>query len=131
MINSNVHLQIQMFLPFSTTKSFDSQGKRIWVPEIREPLILFLKFWATLNHKVILSCLSFIFAWIFTVAFSEAFAFILPWISSSPMPYASYTLMTIGLFVSPAVLGSISGQHLAFNFLRKKPSNWNFNNMEL
>ncbi|WZZ26480.1 hypothetical protein YC2023_009881 [Brassica napus] len=81
--------------------------------------------------SVILSCLSFILAWIFSVAFSVAVAFILPWISSSPVPYASYPLMTIGLFVSPAVLGSISGQHLAFSFLRKKPSNRNSNNMEL
>ncbi|KAH0942309.1 hypothetical protein HID58_001946 [Brassica napus] len=81
--------------------------------------------------SVMLSCLSFILAWIFSVAFSVAVAFILPWISSSPVPYASYPLMTIGLFVSPAVLGSISGQHLAFSFLRKKPSNRNSNNMEL
>ena len=81
--------------------------------------------------SVMLSCLSFILAWIFSVAVSVAVAFILPWISSSPVPYASYPLMTIGLFVSPAVLGSISGQHLAFSFLRKKPSNRNSNNMEL
>lgn len=81
--------------------------------------------------SLILSCLSIILAWIFSVAFSVAVAFILPWISSSPVPYASNPWMVVGLFVSPAVLGSISGQHVAFTFLRKKSSNRNSNKMQV
>lgn len=81
--------------------------------------------------SLILSCLSIILSWIFSVAFSVAVAFILPWISSSPVPYASYPWMAVGLFVSPAVLGSISGQHVAFIFLRKKSSNRNANKMQV
>ncbi|XP_019090563.1 PREDICTED: endoplasmic reticulum metallopeptidase 1-like isoform X2 [Camelina sativa] len=81
--------------------------------------------------SLILSCLSIILSWIFSVAFSVAVAFILPWISSSPVPYASNPWMVVGLFVSPAVLGSISGQHVAFIFLRKKSSNRNSNKLQV
>ncbi|ESQ55900.1 hypothetical protein EUTSA_v10024352mg [Eutrema salsugineum] len=81
--------------------------------------------------SLMLSCLSIILSWIFSVAFSVAVAFILPLISSSPVPYASNPWMTVGLFVSPAVLGSISGQHVAFMFLRKKSSNRNSNKMQV
>ncbi|EOA19920.1 hypothetical protein CARUB_v10000170mg [Capsella rubella] len=81
--------------------------------------------------SLILSCLSIILSWIFAVAFSVAIAFILPWISSTPVPYASNPWMVVGLFVSPAVLGSISGQHVAFIFLRKKSSNRNSNKMQV
>lgn len=81
--------------------------------------------------SLLLSCLSIILSWIFSVAFSVAVAFILPWISSSPVPYASNPLMAVGLFVSPAVLGSITGQHVAFTFLRKKSSNRNANRMQV
>uniref|UniRef100_A0A1J3J9S4 Vacuolar membrane protease n=1 Tax=Noccaea caerulescens TaxID=107243 RepID=A0A1J3J9S4_NOCCA len=81
--------------------------------------------------SLLLSCLSIILSWIFSVAFSVAVAFILPWISSSPVPYASTPLMAVGLFVSPAVLGSITGQHVAFTFLRRKASNRNSNRMQV
>lgn len=81
--------------------------------------------------SLILSCLSIILSWIFSVAFSVAVAFILPSISSSPVPYASNPWMVIGLFVLPAILGSISGQHVAFIFLRKKSSNRNSNKMQV
>ncbi|AED92872.1 Zn-dependent exopeptidases superfamily protein [Arabidopsis thaliana] len=81
--------------------------------------------------SLILSCLSIILSWIFSVAFSVAVAFILPWISSSPVPFASNPWMVVGLFVSPAILGSISGQHVAFIFLRKKSSNRNSNKMQV
>uniref|UniRef100_A0A1J3GK22 Vacuolar membrane protease n=1 Tax=Noccaea caerulescens TaxID=107243 RepID=A0A1J3GK22_NOCCA len=81
--------------------------------------------------SLLLSCLSIILSWIFSVAFSVAVAFILPWISSSPVPYASTPLMAVGLFVSPAVLGSITGQHVAFTFLRRKSSNRNSNRMQV
>ncbi|CAE6112707.1 unnamed protein product [Arabidopsis arenosa] len=47
--------------------------------------------------SLILSCLSIILSWIFSVAFSVAVAFILPWISSSPVPYASNPWMWLVL----------------------------------
>ncbi|CAH2078968.1 unnamed protein product [Thlaspi arvense] len=77
--------------------------------------------------SLLLSCLSIVLSWILSVAFSVAVAFILPLISSSPVPYASNPWMAIGLFVSPAVLGSITGQHVAFIFLKKNSSNRNSN----
>ncbi|CAA7057570.1 unnamed protein product [Microthlaspi erraticum] len=81
--------------------------------------------------SLFLSFLSIILSWIFSVAFSVAVAFILPLISSSPVPYASTPLMALGLFVSPAVLGSITGQHVAFIFLKKKSSNRSSNRMQV
>ncbi|CAN8275017.1 unnamed protein product [Cochlearia groenlandica] len=79
--------------------------------------------------SLLVSCLSIILSLILSVAFSVAVAFILPLISSSPVPYASYPWMTLGLFVSPAALGSISGQHVAFVFLKKISSNRNSNKL--
>ncbi|KFK29147.1 hypothetical protein AALP_AA7G095000 [Arabis alpina] len=81
--------------------------------------------------SLILACLSFILSWIFSVAFSVAVAFVLPWISSSPVPYASNPWMAVGLFVPPAILGSLSGQHVAFIFLRKRSPKRNANDTQV
>ncbi|XP_010558756.1 PREDICTED: endoplasmic reticulum metallopeptidase 1 isoform X1 [Tarenaya hassleriana] len=72
--------------------------------------------------SLLLSCLSIIFALIFSVAFSVSVAFILPLISSSPVPFASHPWLAVGLFVSPSILGSITGQHLTFLLLQKNAS---------
>lgn len=112
-----------------------SFGTMLYVSVIMQSILiwvmsLFMGGYAALV-SLILSCLSIILTWIFSVAFSVAVAFILPWISSSPVPYASNPWMAVGLFVSPAVLGSISGQHVAFIFLLKKSPKENSNKMQV
>ncbi|CAN1237968.1 Endoplasmic reticulum metallopeptidase 1 [Linum grandiflorum] len=65
-----------------------------------------------------LSCLSAGLMWIFSLGFSFAVAFILPQISSSPVPYVANPLLVIGLFAAPALLGAATGQHLGYLILR-------------
>lgn len=70
-----------------------------------------------------LSCLSIIFVWIFSIGFSVVIAFILPLISSSPVPYVGSPWLVIGLFVAPAVLGALMGQHFGYIILKSYLSN--------
>ncbi|XP_019434037.1 PREDICTED: endoplasmic reticulum metallopeptidase 1-like [Lupinus angustifolius] len=66
-----------------------------------------------------LSCLSVLFMWIFSLGFSFLVAYILPLISSSPVPYVSSPWLVVGLFGSPAFLGALTGQHLGYLLLQK------------
>lgn len=52
--------------------------------------------------------------WICSVSFSIVVAFILPLISSSPVPFISTPWLVVGLFGAPALLGAFSGQHVGF-----------------
>lgn len=70
-----------------------------------------------------LSCLSIIFVWIFSIGFSVVIAFILPLISSSSVPYVGSPWLVIGLFVAPAVLGALTGQHFGYIILKSYLSN--------
>ncbi|OWM70192.1 hypothetical protein CDL15_Pgr026042 [Punica granatum] len=65
-----------------------------------------------------LSCLSIILMWIFSTCFSALAAFILPLISSSPVPYVASPWLVVGLFGAPALLGALTGQHLGFLILK-------------
>lgn len=66
-----------------------------------------------------LSFLSILFMWILSLCFSIPIAFILPLISSSPVPYVSTPLLAAGLFGPPALVGALTGQHLGFIILQK------------
>ncbi|XP_010253689.1 PREDICTED: endoplasmic reticulum metallopeptidase 1 isoform X2 [Nelumbo nucifera] len=66
-----------------------------------------------------LSCLSVLLMWIFSLSFSILVAFLLPLICSSPVPYIANPWLIIGLFVAPAVLGALTGQHVGFRILQK------------
>ncbi|KAM0002230.1 putative peptidase M28 [Helianthus debilis subsp. tardiflorus] len=65
-----------------------------------------------------LSFLSIILMWIFSLLFSTTIAFILPLISSSPVPFVSTPWLIIGLFASPAFLGALTGQHIGYLILK-------------
>ncbi|KAL0340734.1 UNVERIFIED_CONTAM: Vacuolar membrane protease [Sesamum radiatum] len=64
--------------------------------------------------SLVLSCLSLVLMWIFSISFSAVVAFILPLISSSPVPFVSSPWLVVGLFGAPALLGAFSGQHVGF-----------------
>ncbi|KAH7662648.1 Zn-dependent exopeptidases protein [Dioscorea alata] len=66
-----------------------------------------------------LACLSVALMWIFSLSLSALVAFILPHISSSPMPYISNPWLIVGLFGAPALFGAFSGQCVGFYFLQK------------
>lgn len=66
-----------------------------------------------------LSFLSVLLMWVFALSFSFLVAFLLPFISSSPVPYVSSPLLVVGLFGAPAFLGALIGQHLGFLLLQK------------
>ncbi|KAK4835909.1 hypothetical protein QYF36_016130 [Acer negundo] len=70
-----------------------------------------------------LSCLSAILTLIFSVSFSAAVAFILPLISSSPVPYVASPWLAVGLFAAPALLGALTGQHLGYIALKRYLAN--------
>ncbi|KAL4339277.1 hypothetical protein GQ457_08G011230 [Hibiscus cannabinus] len=70
-----------------------------------------------------LSCLSIILMWIFSLSFSALAVFILPLISSSPLPYLSFPWLVVGLFAAPAFLGALTGQHLGHLVLQRYLSN--------
>ncbi|KAI3470469.1 hypothetical protein Pfo_027132 [Paulownia fortunei] len=61
-----------------------------------------------------LSCLSVILMWIFSITFSSVVAFILPLISSSPVPFVSSPWLVVFLFGAPALLGAFTGQHVGY-----------------
>ncbi|KAL8533112.1 hypothetical protein ACS0TY_009384 [Phlomoides rotata] len=67
--------------------------------------------------SLVLSCLSLILMWIFSISFSSIVAVILPFISSSPVPFVSSPWLVIGLFGAPAFLGAFTGQHIGFRIL--------------
>ncbi|XWS66161.1 hypothetical protein CRYUN_Cryun05aG0176200 [Craigia yunnanensis] len=73
--------------------------------------------------SLVFSCLSIIFMWIFSISFSALVAFILPLISSSPVPYVSTPWLVVGLFAAPAFLGALTGQHLGYLVLQRYLSN--------
>lgn len=66
-----------------------------------------------------LSCLGVLLMWLFSLSFSFLVAFLLPLISSSPVPYVSSPWLVVGLFGAPAFLGALIGQHLGYLLLRK------------
>lgn len=70
-----------------------------------------------------LSCLSVILMWVFALGFSILVAFILPLVSSSPVPYIASPWLVVGLFAAPALLGALTGQHLGYIFLKMYLSN--------
>lgn len=61
-----------------------------------------------------LSCLSVILMWMFSLGFSIPVGFLLPLISSSPMPFIANPWLVVGLFAAPAFLGALAGQHLGY-----------------
>ncbi|XP_076936281.1 uncharacterized protein LOC143603348 [Bidens hawaiensis] len=65
-----------------------------------------------------LSLLSIILMWIFSLIFSTAIAFILPLVSSSPVPFISNPWLILGLFSSPAFIGALTGQHIGYLILK-------------
>lgn len=73
--------------------------------------------------SLVLSCLSIILMWIFSISFSAIVAFILPLISSSPVPYISTPWLVVGLFAAPSFLGALTGQHLGYLVLQRYLSN--------
>ncbi|PKA52077.1 hypothetical protein AXF42_Ash014014 [Apostasia shenzhenica] len=66
-----------------------------------------------------LSCFSLILMWLFSLGSSVLVAFLIPLISSSPVPYIANPWLVAGLFGAPALLGAIAGQHIGFLFLQK------------
>lgn len=64
-----------------------------------------------------LSCLSVILMWIFSLSFSIPVGFLLPLISSSPVPFVANPWLVVGLFAAPAFLGALTGQHLGYLIL--------------
>ncbi|GAV73091.1 Peptidase_M28 domain-containing protein [Cephalotus follicularis] len=65
-----------------------------------------------------LSFFSTILTWIASISFSVPVAFILPLISSSPVPYVASPWLVVGLFAAPALLGALTGQHLGYVILQ-------------
>ncbi|KAK6144768.1 hypothetical protein DH2020_021588 [Rehmannia glutinosa] len=65
-----------------------------------------------------LSFLSIILMWICSVSFSAIVAFILPLISSSPVPFVSHPWLVVGLFGAPALVGAFTGQHAGYLVLK-------------
>lgn len=70
-----------------------------------------------------LSCLSVILMWIFALSFSVLAAFIIPLITSSPVPYVANPWLVVGLFGAPALLGALTGQYLGYRVLHAHLSN--------
>ncbi|PNY16484.1 endoplasmic reticulum metallopeptidase 1-like protein, partial [Trifolium pratense] len=66
-----------------------------------------------------LSCLGVLFTWLFSLGFSVLVAFLLPLVSSSPVPYVSSPWLVVGLFGAPAILGALTGQHLGYLLFQK------------
>nr|GEV08702.1 endoplasmic reticulum metallopeptidase 1 isoform X1 [Tanacetum cinerariifolium] len=66
-----------------------------------------------------MSLLSLLLMWICSLGFTIGVAFILPLISSSPVPFISSPWLVGGLFASPAFLGALTGQHIGYILLTK------------
>lgn len=67
---------------------------------------------------ITLSCLSVVLTWVCSITFSSVVAFILPLVSSSPVPYVASPWLVIGLFGAPALLGAFVGQHVGYILLK-------------
>ncbi|KAL9419055.1 hypothetical protein AB3S75_036914 [Citrus x aurantiifolia] len=78
-----------------------------------------------------LTCLSAILMLVFSISFSVVIAFILPQISSSPVPYVASPWLTVGLFAAPAFLGALTGQHLGYIVLKAYLANQYSKRMQL
>ncbi|KDP44365.1 hypothetical protein JCGZ_20045 [Jatropha curcas] len=70
-----------------------------------------------------LSCLSAILMLVFSIGFAFLAAFILPLISSSPVPYVASPWLVVGLFAAPAIIGALTGQHFGYLILQMYLSN--------
>ncbi|KAF3639673.1 putative homeobox-leucine zipper protein REVOLUTA-like [Capsicum annuum] len=66
-----------------------------------------------------LSSLSLMLMWMCAIGFSVLVAFVLPLVSSSPIPFISSPWLVVGLFGAPAVLGAFTGQHVGYLILLK------------
>ncbi|KAL5716950.1 hypothetical protein ACHQM5_010049 [Ranunculus cassubicifolius] len=66
-----------------------------------------------------LSCLSVILMWMFSLSLSVLVSLSLPFICPTPVPYIANPWLVVGLFVAPAVLGALIGQHIGFRILLK------------
>lgn len=88
------------------------QSMMIWVTSI-------LMGGSTAAISLALSFLSILLMWISSLSFSMAVAFVLPLISSSPVPFVSSPWIVGGLFASPAFLGALIGQHIGYIILQK------------
>ncbi|XP_072988907.1 uncharacterized protein [Typha latifolia] len=66
-----------------------------------------------------IACLSIILMWIFSIGFSILVGFGLPLICSFPHPYIANPWLVVGLFGAPAILGALTGQHIAFLLIKK------------
>ncbi|KAL3810493.1 hypothetical protein ACJIZ3_000017 [Penstemon smallii] len=64
-----------------------------------------------------ISCLSIVLTWVCSISFASIMAFILPLISSSPVPFVSSPWLVLGLFAAPALLGAFTGQHMGYLIL--------------
>ncbi|XP_059628313.1 uncharacterized protein LOC132271067 isoform X2 [Cornus florida] len=65
-----------------------------------------------------LSCLTVILMWTCSLTFSALVAFVLPFASSTPVPFVSSPWLVVGLFAAPALLGALAGQHLGYLILK-------------
>ncbi|CAI9754547.1 unnamed protein product [Fraxinus pennsylvanica] len=65
-----------------------------------------------------LSCLSVILMWICSIGFSIIVAFILPLVSSSPVPFVASPWLVVGLFGAPSLLGAFIGHHVGYLILQ-------------
>lgn len=65
-----------------------------------------------------LSCLSIILMWLCSLSFCLLVAFILPVMSSSPVPFVSSPWLVVGLFVAPALIGALAGQYMGYLILQ-------------
>nr|XP_043609815.1 endoplasmic reticulum metallopeptidase 1 isoform X2 [Erigeron canadensis] len=71
------------------------------------------------TSSLALSVLGILLMWIFSLSFSIGVAFILPLVSSSPVPFISNPWLVGGLFASPAFLGALTGQHISYLILKR------------
>lgn len=74
---------------------------------------------STSGISLSLSFFSILLMWIFSLSFSIGVAFILPFISSSPVPFNSNPWLVGGLLISPAFLRALTGQHIGYLILQK------------
>nr|GMD35327.1 endoplasmic reticulum metallopeptidase 1 isoform X1 [Ipomoea batatas]GME21125.1 endoplasmic reticulum metallopeptidase 1 isoform X1 [Ipomoea batatas] len=65
------------------------------------------------------SVLSIVLMWICSVGLSVLVAYVLPSVSSTPVPFIASPWLAIGLFAAPALLGAFVGQHVVYLFLQK------------
>lgn len=68
---------------------------------------------------MLLSILSIVLMWIFSLSLTVPVAFLLPLVCVHPSPYIGSPWLIMGLFGAPAVIGALVGQHLGFLILHK------------